>query len=202
MKSNASTAGLLTGLLLAAVLSLVSVPPAEAQINITGNINGTFSSPPGNAGPCPTTVFSDYANQCSGGGNGTPCVNFTPAAATTTKITGNFGTGTITSMCITVDPGNNVNEPLDFNTKQTCSPIYGDLTASTVRRGVTTNTFVNFTGVFCHHQANSPTGAIEAGFGIEGQDTDPAATGWGTLTGTVNKDTSKFALKLKGSLTP
>jgi hypothetical protein len=127
-------------------------------------------------------------------------VNFT--ALGTPKITGDFGTGTITSMCITVDPGNNVNEPLDFNTKLTCTPIYADLVSSTVRKHVTTKTTVNFAGVFCHHQSNSSTGTIEAGFGIEGQDTDPAATGWGTLTGTINKGTSAFAFKIDGSLTP
>jgi hypothetical protein len=29
-----------------------------------------------------------------------------------------------------------------------------------------------------------------------------AATGWGTLTGTINKGTSAFSFMIKGSLTP
>src|SRR5216683_109712 len=96
----------------------------------------------------------------------------------------------------------NVNEPNDLDAKKTCSPVYGDLTSSTTRKGKTTITDVNFAGVFCHHQANSPVGTLEGGFGIEGQDTDASATGWGTLTGTVNKDTQAMLLKLRGSLTP
>src|ERR1700722_11574212 len=172
------------GLFAASMLGVTWVSQASAQANISGIITGTLTGP--NMGPCAT----GYANQCSGK-NSTACENFT--AAPTPKITGTFGKGTITNFCITVDPGNNVNEPNDLDTKQTCTPIYGDLTSSTTRKGVTTNTSVNFAGVVCHHQAKSPTSSIEGGFGIEGQDTDPAATGWGTLTGTVNKGTGAMS---------
>jgi hypothetical protein len=170
------------------------VPQAAAQVIIAGTITGTFSG--ANAGACPSIATSDYANQCGVG----PCENFTPMGPP--KVTGTFGSGTITSMCLTVDLGNNVNEPSDLNTKNTCTPIYGYLVASTVHKQVTTKTTVNFAGVVCHHQPASSSHMIEAGFGIEGQDTDPAATGWGTLTGTVNKGTAAFSLKINGSLTP
>ena len=191
MKPNALAK--LTWVLVATII-IAWASQARAQgRNISGNIKGTLGG--ANAGPC----ASGYANQCSNF-NATPCEHFTPVG--TPKITGNFGVGTITSMCITVDPGNNVNEPNDLDAKKTCSPVYGDLTSSTTRKGKTTITDVNFAGVFCHHQANSPVGTLEGGFGIEGQDTDASATGWGTLTGTVNKDSQAMLLKLRGSLTP
>jgi hypothetical protein len=160
MQTNA-TKGILAGLFAVAVLIATMVSQAAgATLNVAGSITGTLSGP--NTGPC----ASGYANQCSGF-NATACENFTPTG--TVKIVGNFGTGTVTSMCITVDPGNNVNEPTVLTTHDTCSPIYGDLTSMTTHKGKVTNTDVNFAGVFCHHQATSLNHMIEAGFGIEGQ---------------------------------
>ena len=166
------------------------VQAANTTKNISGSVTGTFDA--GSAGPCP----SGYANQCASG----TCVHFQPASGTTPTGSGTFGKGTVTSMCLTVDAGNNVNAPADTDTKHTCSPIFGDLVYLTTKSG--TVTAVNFAGVYCHHQPTSKTGSIEAGFGIDGANsTDTAETGWGTLTGTVDNN-SKFSLKPKGNFTP
>jgi hypothetical protein len=173
-----------------AMLAIAPAAMAKTQ-NISGSITGTFDT--GSAGPCAT----GYASQCASG----TCFHFQPATGTTPTGSGTIGKGTVTSMCVTVDAGNNVNAPADTDTKHTCSPIFGDLVYVTTKSG--TVTAVNFAGVFCHHQDTSPTGTFEAGFGIDGANsTDTAATGWGTLTGTANKDTSKFSLKPKGTFTP
>jgi hypothetical protein len=102
-------------------------------------------------------------------------------------------------MCVTEDPGSNTNEAA---TNHSCDPFFGALTSSTTRAGKATVTEVDIAGVVCRHQGTSITDLIEGGFGIEGQDTDPAATGWGTLIGTFDKSSHVFALKFKGSLTP
>jgi hypothetical protein len=193
MKPSASIRRISIGLFVVGALIIAWASQAAAQISISGNITATLTGP--NPNECP----SGYPHQCSGF-NATPCENFTMTGAS--KVTGNFGVGTLTSFCVTLDPGNNVNEPKDLDTKQTCTPIYGDLIASTKRKGVPTNTSVNFAGVICHHQKTSSTDTIEAGFGIEGQDTDLTATGWGTLTGTRNNNTKAISLIIKGSLTP
>ena len=88
MKSHAATMRLVSGLFVAAWLTMMSAPAAAQAIKITGNIKGTLTSLA--AGECPT----GYPHQCSVG----PCMNST--AVPTPKITGNFGNGTITSMCV------------------------------------------------------------------------------------------------------
>lgn len=193
MKPSALVRRISIGLFVAGVFMIAWASQAAAQINISGKITATLTGP--NAGQC----AGGYADQCSHF-NATSCKNFTTTGAS--KVAGNFGVGTLTSFCVTVDRGDNVNEPNDLDTKNTCTPIYGDLVASTTRKGMVANTSVDFAGVFCHQQRNSSTATIEAGFGIEGQDIAPSATGWGTLTGTVDKNTEALSLTLKGSFTP
>jgi hypothetical protein len=185
MRSNTLTK--LAGLFVAALI-MTWASRASAQVNVSGTIKGSLVS---SLTPC----TDDYAARCVVG----PCLTFT--AVPSPKITGNLGVGTATAMCITEDPAGNVNEG---STNHSCDPFFGALTSSTTRKGVATVTEVDIAGVVCHHQKTSTTDTIEGGFGIEGQDTDPAATGWGTLTGTVAKGgpPSAFSLKFKGSLTP
>ena len=174
-----------------AMLIMTWASQASAQVNISGTIKGTLV-----LGPACT---DDYASRCDVG----PCQSFTfmsPAP----KVTGNLGVGTVTAMCITFDPGNNAGEVNPAISGRSCSPIFGNMMMSTTLKGKPTVTDVNLAGVDCHHQATSSTDTIEAGFGIEGQEADPAATGWGTVTGTVAKggSPSAFSLKFKGSFTP
>ena len=185
MRSNTLTK--LAGLFVATALIMTWASQASAQVNISGTIKGTLTTGP--------ACLDDYASRCDVG----PCQTFT--AMGSPKVTGNLGVGTVTAMCLTFDPGNNVGE---VNTGHSCSPFFGNMTTSTTLKGKPTVTDVNIAGVDCHHQATSSTDTVEAGFGIEGQEADPAATGWGTVTGTVAKGgaPSAFSLKFKGSLTP
>ncbi len=89
---------------------LAIAPAAMAKThNISGSITGTFDA--GSVGPCAT----GYANQCASG----TCFHFQPATGTTPTGSGTIGKGTVTSMCVTVDAGNNVNAPADTDTKHT-----------------------------------------------------------------------------------
>ncbi|HUY20357.1 MAG TPA: hypothetical protein VMV15_14145 [Candidatus Binataceae bacterium] len=160
--------------------------------NVSVQIKGAVSSP--STGVCAT----GYAAQCASGN----CYTIVPAGPI--KVSGTFGKGTVTAMCVTLDVGNNVSEA---DTNDTCGPIFGDLLieVSVTKKHVTTvtDTAANITGAFCHHQANANNSMIEAGWAIDGADsTDTAATGWGTITGTNNKKTGVMLLNMKGSLTP
>jgi hypothetical protein len=105
-------------------------------------------------------------------------------------------------MCLTVDFGLPVNTPPDGTS--TCAPYFGTLTYNTTDKTTKSpvSTTVNLTGAYCNHQANSKTGLLEGGYGIAGASDDAGATGWGTGTGTINKDTGAFSLKISGSFTP
>jgi hypothetical protein len=184
MKQN-SVVGLLSALLLL-------VPIGAHAKNVSVQIKGALSSP--SAGVC----ASGYAAQCASGN----CFTIVPAGPI--KVSGTFGKGTVTAMCVTLDVGNNVSEA---DTTDTCAPIFGVMTieVSVTKQHVitVTDTASNITGAFCHHQANANNSMIEAGWAIDGADsTDTAATGWGTITGTNNKNTGVMLLNMKGSLTP
>jgi hypothetical protein len=180
-----SIAGLIVSMLTIASRSVLAA-------NVSAVISGTFS------GLAPDACPTGYAHQCASG----QCANVT--AVGTPTVTGTFGSGSVNDLCVTVDLGDNVNGfPPEAGGKDTCSPFFGVLTVSVTKHKTTTNTALNIAGVFCHHQNNSPKGTIQGGFGIDGADsTDQAATGWGTITGTVQKHTSVFKLHLKGSFAP
>jgi hypothetical protein len=163
--------------------------------NVSVQIKGPLGVP--TQGAC----ASGYAAQCFSG----QCGKVVPSGPL--KVSGTFGKGTVTSLCITLDAGNNVNGPDFADGHDTCVPLYGDMTIeiSVTKKKVTTvtDTALNLAGVFCRHQDNSKLGLIEAGWGIDGADsTDAMETGWGTITGTSNKDNGKTTLSLKGSITP
>jgi hypothetical protein len=177
-------------LLSLAVLAIAPAAIAKTQ-NISGTIKGTFVA------TIPATCASGYANHCESGN----CETFQPAGGTTPTVSGSIGKGTVTSMCVTVDLGNNVNTPNDADGRHTCSPFYGDLTYE--RKKDSSVLAINIAGVACHHQPTSTSHLVEGGFGIDGANsTDTAATGWGTVTGTVDKSTEAFSLKVSGNLTP
>jgi hypothetical protein len=183
-------------LFILALAILVTAPKTPVQAatttkNVSGTIKGTFVV------TNPATCASGYAKQCESGN----CETFQTAVGTTPTGSGSIGKGTVTSMCITVDLGNNVNTPNDTDGKPTCSPFYGDLTYE--RTKDSSVVAVNLAGVACHHQATSPSHLIEGGFGVDGANsTDTAAPGWGTVTGTVDKASAAFSLKVSGSFTP
>lgn len=181
--------------ILLSLLVLASAPAAAQAKKVSANIKGTIGGLSSGA-VCP----SGYANQCT---NLSDCQEVTPAGNPT--ISGTFGKGTVTDLCFTQDNANNVNVPND-NGHDTCSPLYGTGTihVSVTKRGVTTvtDTEINFAGIACHHQATSALTLINGGFGINGSSTDPAETGWGTMTGSSNNSTLAFSFKLSGSLTP
>jgi hypothetical protein len=177
------------------LLAAGAMQAGAQEKKLSVNIKGTLAAPV--AGTC----ASGYASQCVSGN----CVMLTPVGTPT--VSGKLGKGTLTSMCITGDLGNNVNTPADTDGKATCTPFFGDLTieVSKTKKGVTTitDTAMNLAGVACHHQSTSPKDSYEAGFGIDGANsTDTLETGWGTATGTEDKTSSAFSLKLAGSSTP
>jgi len=196
MKANTFVKIATTGVLLTALLAVVALQPATVQAasttkNVSANFKGMLSKPA--AGECAT----GYAHQCPS----TVCFNSTPVGTPT--ISGTFGKGTITGMCVTIDAGDAVTS----NGGNTCAPFYGDMVVhvSVTKGGVTTvtDTALNINGAYCRRQPNSTLDAIEGGFGIDGAlSTDTSENGWGTATGTSDHDTGVTLIKIKGNATP
>lgn len=169
--------------------------PASNPKNVSVQIKGPLGVP--TKGAC----VSGYAAQCFSG----DCANV--VASGPLKVSGTFGKGTVIDFCITLDAGNNVNGPDFTDGHDTCVPLFGDLkievSVTKKHQTTVTDTAVNITGAFCRHQDNSKLGLIEAGWGVDGANsTDTLETGWGTITGTSNKDTGDTTLSMKGSITP
>jgi hypothetical protein len=185
--------GTLIGALVAIFAPLATAQAKNLAVTISGNLSG----------PSPGQCSNGYPNQCSGD-NATACEQFIITEAP--KVTGSIGKGHATSMCVTLDPGNNVNAPNNLDSKSTCSPIYGQLSTDTGAKpncfGCDVFTNFNFAGVLCSQQGNPAVGMFQGGYGLEGSNTDNAETGWGTLTGTLNNSTGAFSLSLKGTSTP
>ena len=186
----------LLGILVGGLMAISLAPIAAAQTEkLSVTVSGTLSGP--SAGQC---GGNGYADQCSGD-NSTPCENFSPGTPTT-KIKGIRNKPRASGLCITVDPGNNPNEPNNLDGTSTCSPIYGQFSAQGTGDSGCIGCFTdfNFAGVLCHHQGNSAVGLFEGGYAIGAASTP--TTGWGTLSGTLNNSTGAFTIKLEGTGTP
>jgi hypothetical protein len=122
---------------------------------------------------------------------------FQPVTGTTPTVSGTLA-GTVTNMCVTLDEGNNVTAGTGAGS---CFPFFGNIDVQIKKSG--DKVALDIAGAYCRHQKGSPNHLIEGGFGVIGADsTDTAATGWGTATGTVDKSSNSFSIKLSGSFTP
>lgn len=199
MNKPTSMFPLALGAVCVALTAVVIVPRASAQTKkVSAAVSGTLSEPA--TGPCPG---SDYSSECAAG----PCFHFT--AAGSPKISGSFGKGKVTDLCITEDDGNSSNGLItDGGTpgSNTCDPAFGSLTIEvTSKKGATVNTQINLVGSLCWCQValGSNAVAFQGGFGIIGAgSTDMAETGWGTMTGNIIHPAQTFTFKLNGSYTP
>jgi hypothetical protein len=171
--------------------TMASVAPRAWAVSgttpLNATIKGVFDS--GSTGNCPV----GYGKQCASG----TCLFFQPATGTIPSVSGTFA-GTVSNMCVTVDEGNNVTAGTGAGS---CFPFFGNIDVQIKKSG--NKVALDIAGAYCLHQKGSSSHMIEGGFGVIGADsTDTAATGWGTATGTAEKKSSSFSLKLSGSFTP
>jgi hypothetical protein len=170
---------------------------AAATKKATATISGTLSAPA--PGPCPGT---GYESKCAVG----PCFHFTLVG--NSKISGTFGSGNVSELCITQDDGASANGLVTEGGtpgNNTCEPAFGSMTLQGKSKTGSADTQVDIVGSFCWCQValGGTKIAFQGGFGIVGAgSTDSSETGWGTLTGTIDHPSQKFTFKLSGSVSP
>lgn len=175
---------------LAAGLVLAQESDAVKTKVLTGTISGAVSSPI--AGACSTLGFAAI---CPSGPSDCSCITI-PAA----KVTGSLAGKGLGVVNITLDSGVTTSAV----TGSTCQAGFGEADLTTAL-GVGRNKFVktetlNLLLSVCNKLTPGSPNEIVGGFGIASAPApSPAASGWGTVDGTIRN--SDAVLKLKGSIT-
>jgi hypothetical protein len=185
-------------LIIAAVTSALGAAWVRAQEANAVNtairnavISGSLSSP--TAGPTANGACSStgYAAMCPGGA----CLCATVTAA---KVTGSLAGTEAANVSITVDKADATTDI----SGATCQPIFGtaDVTPIAGKNKSPKTETLNLLGVYCNKLKSGQPNTISGGFGIAASPApSPAASGWGTMTGTDHHGTLK--LNLKGPIT-
>jgi hypothetical protein len=169
--------------LIAGAIFLTSPPPAGA-LTAALKIAGTANTP--SPGPC----GADYANQCLGSNPITDCTCVEVSNATAKGAI--LGKGASTAeLSITIDDGASTSSP-------GCSPILGSATVNNPKTELTLT--LNIAGTDCESRKGGGIENLAGGFGIA--NASNLATGWGPITGTINKNTGAVSLKFTGHITP
>ena len=151
-----------------------------------GTITGTISGPV--AGPWSLTGYSAI---CPSGPLNCSCLTINAA-----KVSGSLAGNGVGTVHLTIDSGSSTSAV----SGSTCQPAFGDADLTTTvgtgkNKTVKTET-VNLLTALCDKVTGASPDTLSGGFGIAAS---PAASGWGTLDGTMKG--SKVTLKLKGSIT-
>ena len=155
-----------------------------------GTITGTISGPV--AGPCSVTGYSAI---CPSGPLNCSCLTINAA-----KVSGSLAGNGVGTVHLTIDSGSSTSAV----SGSTCQPAFGDADLTTTvgtgkNKTVKTET-VNLLTALCDKVTGASPDTLSGGFGIAASPApSPAASGWGTLDGTMKG--SKVTLKLKGSIT-
>jgi hypothetical protein len=131
----------------------------------------------------PTTPITDFSMECPSG----DCGCYTIPNGT---ITGSLlGKGTA-ALLLNADLGLPASPTTANNGANTCVPIFGTITTNTTsgrgKKGTGVTTVFNVIGSLCMPLTNNNSGSLSGGFGIISSTSTPAATGYGSLTGTIN----------------
>lgn len=116
------------------------------------------------------------------------------------KVSGGLAGGGVGVVKLTVDSGSSTSAV----SGSTCQPAFGEADLTTTV-GTGTNKIVktetlNLLAALCNQVTGASPDTISGGFGIAASPApSPAASGWGTLDGTMKG--SKVTLRLKGSIT-
>jgi hypothetical protein len=166
---------------LATAILFASVSGAQARRGAI-KIAGTASAP--SPGPC----AANYANQCLGGDPAADCtcIEISNASAKGAAL----GKGASTAdLSLTIDDGAQTANP-------GCRPIFGSVTLSNSQSGLTLA--VNLAGTDCASRKSGTADVISGGFGIA--NSSNLSTGWGLLSGTLDRNSGALSLKLKPNL--
>jgi hypothetical protein len=163
---------------------------AVATKVLNGTITGTISGPV--AGLCSMTGYSAI---CPSGAENCSC--FTVNAA---KVSGSLAGSGVGIVHLTMDSGSSTS-PVSGSA---CQPAFGEAdlttTVGTGKNKTIKTESLNLLVTLCDTVTGASPDTIAGGFGIAASPApSPAASGWGTLDGTIRD--SKMTLKLKGSIT-
>jgi hypothetical protein len=154
-----------------------------------GTITGTVSGPV--AGLCSLTGYSAICPSVSN------CSCLTISAA---KVSGDLAGKGVGVVNLTVDSGS----ATSAISGSTCQPAFGeaDLTTTqgTGKNKIVRSETLNLLITLCNQVTGASPQTVSGGFGIAASPAPtPAASGWGTVDGTMKG--TKMTLKLKGSVT-
>jgi hypothetical protein len=141
-----------------------------------------------------------FADQCLSGT--CSCFEITDGTAVGSLI--GKGNGKATNFFVTVDDGDQTaTEPPLGSRDGSCQPFFGVVTLSNPKTGETMT--LNLVGATCKHLTSvNKKDVITGGFGIANTPAAPSpvdTSGWGTLSGTFDKNSQKVTLKLGGPIT-
>jgi hypothetical protein len=199
---NKFLAVMFTAMFLWAGPALAKKPSGPSTHTATLNVKATGTSASGGeVGTDGQCNFDDWVNVCPSG-----TCECDQGASPSGSGSVNKGKTTVTDFWITIDTGiNPATEPtVDGGPTPKCNLFFGVLTAAGTTTGETVT--VNMIGTTCHHVTSKGVHDIDVLSGGWGISDDPApspndASGWGTLSGTVNQSTNAILLKLSGDVT-
>jgi hypothetical protein len=164
-------------------------PEATTTKILTGTISGVTTTA---TGTCPGTGYSAI---CPSG----TCSCLTMAAGAVTGELAGKGTAVVN---ISIDTGSATSAVVSSS----CYPVFGVADLSTTvgggRNKTSKSETLNLAGALCDPLNSHSSSTIDGGFGIAATPApSPAASGWGSFTGSQKDPNSKLTLKFKGSVT-
>lgn len=142
-------------------------------------------SSPAPSPACSSPVSGGYAAICPSDPSGATCGCYNVASGV---AKGNMVGNGSAAILFTVDPASATAS--STSTSANCLPVFGTVTVISLvgRRGSTSVTnVININGSLCLGLVGRSTGTLNGGFGIATSGNTPPRSGFGTVTGTINR---------------